>query len=177
MLGVNKGEVKLVENKYSQWNSLYLEEKETLDLLIGNYVKDIQHIGSTAIRSILAKPILDILVGVESLSDIQQFDTNVLKEEGYYHLSKVEIEGKEVFAKFFNLNTMTKSHILHIVEYKGEWWQQHTFFRDYLNNNPQMAKEYEALKKTLAIKYPNNVSAYSDEKNSFVAKVLSQRQN
>ncbi|SET64839.1 GrpB protein [Oceanobacillus limi] len=114
-----------------------------------------QHFGSTAIEGINAKPIIDILVGVESLDEVEKFDKERLKENGYYHLSKVSLEGKVVFAKFSNLDNLTKTHIMHIVKHNCTWWKEHTYFRDYLNEHPEKAREYEALKKRLALKYPN----------------------
>lgn len=172
MLGVNKGEVKLVTHS-SNWKELFADEKEMLQSIIGEYIKDIQHFGSTAIEGIKAKPIIDILVGVESLDKVEKFDKESLKENGYYHLSKVRLEGKVVFAKFSNLENLTKTHIMHIVEHNGTWWKEHTFFRDYLNDNPDKAREYEALKKSLALKYPKDERTYTDEKKKFVDDILS----
>ncbi|MFN7249905.1 MAG: GrpB family protein [Anaerobacillus sp.] len=134
---------------------------------------DIQHFGSTAIEGINAKPIIDILVGVESLDEVEKFDKVRLKENGYYHLSKARLEGKVVFAKFSNLENLTKTHIMHIVEHNGTWWKEHIYFRDYLNENPEKAREYETLKKRLALKYPNEERLYTDEKKKFVDDILS----
>ena len=87
----------------------------------------------------------------------------------------MEIEGKVVFAKFTNLEELSKTHVLHIVEYGGEWWQKHTFFRDYLNEHPDVAKQYETLKKELAATYPDNESLYAEGKLKFVDEVLSRK--
>ncbi len=111
---------------------------------------DIQHIGSTAIDGIAAKPLLDILVGVKSMGDAQKFDKHKLKEANIYHLGRVEIEGKEVFAKFSNLENLTKTHVLHVVEYGGDWWQKHIFFRDYLNEHPEVAK-HEVCRRLMSL--------------------------
>ncbi|WP_413381918.1 GrpB family protein [Alkalihalobacillus sp. 1P02AB] len=171
MIGINKGEVKLVAHS-TDWSTIFNEEKKLLHSLIGEHIQDIQHIGSTAINGIAAKPLIDIVVGVQTMADVEQFDTEKLKAIGYYHLHRVKLDKKEVFAKFSNLETLTKTHILHIVEYQDEWWNQHIFFRDFLNRHPEVAKEYETLKKTLAFKYPNNERAYTDEKKAFVDDVL-----
>jgi GrpB-like predicted nucleotidyltransferase (UPF0157 family) len=172
MLGVNKGEVKLVTHS-PNWKKLFAEEREMLKSIIGESTKDIQHFGSTAIIGIYAKPIIDILVGVDSLDEVEKFDKESLKESGYYHLPKVRLEGKVVFAKFSNLENLTKTHIMHIVEHNSTWWKEHTGFRDYLNENPEKAREYETFKKRLALKYPNDERSYSDEKKKFVDDVLS----
>lgn len=171
MLGVNKGEVILVDHT-DKWKSLFDKERSLLKTIIGDDVREIQHFGSTAIKGIEAKPIIDILVGVESLEDVQKFNKKKLKEAGYYHLPRVQIDGKEVFAKFTDLENFTKTHILHVVKYDSSWWNEHTSFRDYLNANPSVAKEYESLKKYLAEKYPNDERSYTDEKKQFVDGIL-----
>ncbi|RXJ04574.1 GrpB family protein [Anaerobacillus alkaliphilus] len=174
MLGLKKGEVKLVD--YSdRWKKLFEEECDLLHSIIGKHTKDIQHFGSTAIHGIQAKPMIDILVGVESLRMVEHFDQQRLKEIGYYHLPRVQIERKVVFAKFSNLETLTKTHVMHVVEYGGSWWQEHIFFRNYLNAHQEAAIEYEALKKRLARTYPNDERSYTDEKKRFVDDILMRR--
>ncbi|KAB8126007.1 GrpB family protein [Gracilibacillus oryzae] len=174
MLGINKGEVRLAAPSI-EWKVLFQKEKKLLNELIGAHIKDLQHIGSTAIDGIDAKPVIDMVAGVTSMADIQNFDKEKLKASGYYHLHRVKIDGKAVFAKFSDLKNFTKTHILHVVEYEGDWWSQHIFFRDYLNQHPEAAKEYEAMKRDLAMKYPNNESVYTDEKKQFVDKILAKR--
>ena len=175
MLGLNRNVVKLVGHA-NNWKELFKEEKTLLNRLVGEYVVDIQHIGSTAIDGIAAKPLLDILVGVSSIGDAQKFDKHKLKEANIYHLGRVQIEGKEVFAKFSNLENLTKTHVLHVVEYGGDWWQKHIFFRDYLNEHPEVANDYEALKKELAEAFPTNERSYTDGKKVFVDGILSRRE-
>lgn len=174
MLGVNKGEVKLVAHS-NNWEEYYTKEAVLLYSLIGEHVVDIQHIGSTAIPGIIAKPIIDILIGVKNLNDVERFDKNKLKQEGYYYLPRVTVEGKQVFAKFSNLDNLTKTHILHVVEYKGDWWKQHIFFRDYLIEHEGARKEYETLKRHLAQSYLNDERLYTDGKKKFVDHILSKR--
>ena len=106
------------------------------------------------------------------MGDAQKFDKHKLKEANIYHLGRVQIEGKEVFAKFSNLENLTKTHVLHVVEYGGDWWQTHIFFRDYLNEHPEVAKRYEALKIELAEAFPTDERSYTDGKKIFVEKIL-----
>ncbi|MBP3951716.1 GrpB family protein [Bacillus suaedae] len=173
MLGVNRGEVVLVRHS-DNWKELFHKEKDLLEVIIGDEIKSIQHFGSTAVNGIEAKPIIDILIGVESLEDVEEFNKEKLRAAGYYHLSRVQINGKVVFAKFSDLVSLTKTHILHVVEYEGDWWKKHILFRDYLNEHPSVAKEYEILKKSLAVKYPNDERSYTDQKKVFVDNILSQ---
>ncbi|WP_342514153.1 GNAT family N-acetyltransferase [Sporosarcina sp. FSL K6-1522] len=171
MLGLDKGEIKLVSHA-DEWGVLFEEEQALLETLIGEHIVAVQHIGSTAITGISAKPLLDVLVGVRSLEDVRRFDKRKLKGAGYYHLGRIEIDGKVVFAKFSNVEELTKTHVLHVVEYGGDWWHKHTFFRDYLNEHPDVARTYEVLKSELAVAYPDNESAYTDGKKHFVDEVL-----
>ncbi|MCF6139171.1 GrpB family protein [Pseudalkalibacillus berkeleyi] len=174
MLGVNKGKVILASHD-SSWRSLFDEEKTLLNSLIGDQAEDIQHMGSTAINGIQAKPIIDILVGVTAMEDIKAFDEEKLREQGYFRLKKVVLEGKVVFAKFSSLENLTKTHILHVVEHNGGWWKAHTFFRDYLNEHPETANAYERHKQELAERYPDNEKAYTDGKKMFVDQVLAKQ--
>ncbi|MDW0115265.1 GrpB family protein [Sporosarcina saromensis] len=166
MLGLNKDEVTLLPHE-PKWKMLFEQEKKLLQSLIGKHIVDIQHIGSTAIANIAAKPMLDVLIGVEKLEDVKKFDKYQLKDAAIYQL-RAEVEGKVVFAKFADLEALTKTHVYHIVEYGGDWWLQHTLFRDYLNKYPETAVEYERLKKELATKYPTNERSYADAKKEFV---------
>ena len=136
LLGLNRNVVRLTSYR-QEWKELFEQEKELLESLIGEYVVDIQHIGSTAIEGIAAKPMIDVLIGLHSLDDVKKFDKHRLKKADIYHLGRVEIDGKEVLAKFSDLEELTKTHVYHVVEYGGDWWQQHTLFRDYLNEHPR----------------------------------------
>lgn len=171
MLGLNKDVVALMPHD-EEWKALFEQEKLLLESLIGKHVVDIQHNGSTAIAGIAAKPMIDILIGVRSMDNVKHFDKDKLKDADIYHLGQVEIEGKAVFAKFSNLDELTKTHVYHVVEYGGDWWKQHTFFRDYLNGNPDVARRYESLKKGLTLQYPDNEQQYTDAKKMFVDEVL-----
>lgn len=170
MLGLNKDVVALTKHEEG-WHSLFVQEKALLESLLGDLAVDIQHIGSTAIRGIAAKPMLDVLIGVRSLNDVDRFDLHALKDADIYRL-KAEVEGKVVFAKFSDLHELTKTHVYHVVEYGGEWWKAHISFRDYLNDHPDAAKAYESLKRELARKYPDNERQYSDAKKSFVDRIV-----
>jgi GrpB-like predicted nucleotidyltransferase (UPF0157 family) len=171
MLGLNRDVVRLTPYR-QEWKELFVQEKALLHSLIGEYVIDIQHIGSTAIEGIAAKPMLDVLIGVRSMDDVKQFDKYRLKKVDIYHLGRVEIDGKEVFAKFSDLEELTKTHVYHVVEYGGDWWKQHTRFRDYLNEHPEVARDYESLKKKSALKFPDNERQYAEAKKAFVDEIL-----
>lgn len=171
MLGLDKDVVALTAYD-PKWKVLFEQEKVLLESLVGEHIVDIQHIGSTAIEGIAAKPMIDVLIGVQALDDAKKFDKYLLRDADIYQLGRVEVEGKVVYAKFSDLIALTKTHVYHVVEHKGDWWQQHTLFRDYLNEHPDVAIEYETLKKELAVKYTNNERDYADAKKAFVDEVV-----
>ncbi len=167
MQGVDRSEVTLVPY-HREWGEKFLTEKELLESIIGKHIIDLQHFGSTAIGGIATKPVIDILVGVEDLADVERFDRKALAAKKYHQLGHVEQEGKVVFAKFPALPDLRRTHYMHVVEHNGMWWKSHIGFRDALIEKPSLAKEYEALKKELAKKYPNNVRAYTEEKAEWI---------
>ncbi|WP_017185910.1 GrpB family protein [Alkalibacillus haloalkaliphilus] len=173
MLGLSKNEVKLVSYN-PEWPQLFQQEKQLLQNLIGEHVLGIEHIGSTAIKGLKAKPIIDLVIGLKSLEDVQLLGLKRMSEANYYMLQKQEIEGKIVFAKFPYIKDedYTKTHFLHVVEYNGDWWNAHIQFRDRLNTDRSLAKEYEALKLNLAKEHPKDVIAYAESKESFIQSVL-----
>lgn len=171
MLGLNRNVVMLAPYT-NAWTGLFQEEKTLLEKILGQHVLAIEHIGSTAVKGIAAKPLIDIIIGVQSLDDVQLFDELKLREAGIYRLGRVNIEGKVVFAKFTNMEVLTKTHVYHVVEYQGSWWDKHIRFRDYLNAHPETAKEYETLKIQLAERFPTNEKEYAEAKVAFIDRVL-----
>ncbi|GEL76435.1 GrpB family protein [Tenuibacillus multivorans] len=173
MLGLNKGEVKLVPHN-PEWTELFQQEKQLLNSLIGDVAVAIEHIGSTAIKGIKAKPIIDMMVGLKQLDNARDLDMRRMSEGAYYRLQRQTVEGKVIFAKFPELDSgrSTKSHYLHVVEYEGYWWKAHLKFRDRLNDNPNLAKEYEALKIKNAEKYKDDAFTYIEAKEWFVNMVI-----
>jgi len=173
MQGVNQTEVTLVPFE-EKWVDEFTSEKERLMSIIGKDIVAIEHFGSTAIGGIATKPVIDILIGVTNLEDVQYFDKQALAKEKYYPLKSVEQKGKVVFAKFPALPDLRRTHYLHVVEHKGDWWNRHVHFRDTLKNNRGLAKEYEQLKKKLAASYPEDVRAYTEGKEAWIQSVEQQ---
>jgi GrpB-like predicted nucleotidyltransferase (UPF0157 family) len=145
LLGLPKGKVSVVLHN-SDWARLFEIEKRLLSDSLSKEVNHIEHIGSTSIYGIDAKPIIDILIGIDTFDRLKYYGFEELKSVGYYKL-KVLPKGKIVFAKFSNLSELIKTHILHVVLFNGEIWSKLIQFRDYLNDNTNAAREYEMLKR------------------------------
>ncbi|MFD2177457.1 GrpB family protein [Veronia pacifica] len=134
----------------------------------------IQHIGSTAIQGITAKPIIDIAIGIDSLNDINDKLTSQLKTLGFIPMPRQMMEGRFILAKYTDDTCQVKTHYIHFVELEGSAWSDLLFFRDHLNQNQQARAEYAAIKQHAAEKY-NHIEQYTDAKESFVKKIFSQR--
>ncbi|RPF53874.1 GrpB family protein [Aquisalibacillus elongatus] len=178
MLGLNPKEVKLVSHN-PEWTQLYQQEELLLKQLVGNDAVGIEHIGSTAIQDIHAKPIIDIMVGVRSLNPEDRLDLKQMRKGYYYPLQKQTMEGKIIFAKFPEIDegNHTKTHYIHVVKHGGDWWKAHINFRDRLKESPGLAREYEDLKLKLAKSHPNDAMAYGQAKEEFINRVIGSEQD
>lgn len=167
MLGLNRKIVELVPHS-DEWKSLYEREKKLLRLAVGDFLIAVEHIGSTAIPQIVAKPIIDIMVGVRDLSDVENY-LSPLAEIGYEYRGESGIAGRRYFRK----GTETVStHHLSFAEFGGDVWKRHLMFCDYLRENAEAAQRYNELKKDLAVKFKDNREAYTDGKTEFVEEIL-----
>jgi len=165
MLGLEKGVVRLV--LYSpEWAKLFDEEKRLLMALIGDYVPDIQHIGSTSVPGLIAKPILDIGIAIMDFEEGKRC-IQPIESLGYEYKGENGIPGRHYFVKG---NPTT--HHLHIVEINSEEWKKNITFRDSLRKNEMLAEEYAKLKLELAEKFKYNRVAYTDGKTDFINYVL-----
>ncbi|TCN04351.1 GrpB-like predicted nucleotidyltransferase (UPF0157 family) [Bacillus sp. BK006] len=166
MLGVERGLVKL-EPYNDKWSKLFDEERELLSSQLNNLIVEIEHVGSTSIEGLFAKPIIDIAIGVSSLDVIIKLKEKV-KELGYVEVP-VSLDGKHVFAKYKEKKI---THFFHVMIYNQNLWLDQISFRDYLRSAPDAKLEYIKLKEELANKYPNDVTSYTNEKKKFVDNIL-----
>lgn len=173
MLGLKRGTVKLVEYD-PKWKDFYEAEKRLIKKALGNIVLDIEHIGSTSIPHIMAKPVIDIEVGIKNLSDLHLLEKIAEKLEsiGYQWRRQSSNPDNHVFVKG---PEDKRTQYLHLVEFQGEVWRNDLFFRDKLRRDQQLAKEYEKLKTQLAEQFLNERSAYTKSKGSFFEKVLKKK--
>ncbi len=144
----------------------YLGEAKILQMLLGNYIKRISHIGSTSIKNIKTKPIVDILI------EIGFVNKDIVKEilSNNHYLLMNETLTKISFNKGYTINGYAdKVFHIHIKKYHD---CDELYFRDYLNDNPLVSQEYEKLKLELYEKYQPNRDLYTAGKKEFVTKVV-----
>lgn len=137
-----------------------------------NSVVDIQHVGSTAIPGLSAKPILDIQVAVRSLDEIKAVVVPALQKMGYEYWANNPDPDRMFFVKGMPPFGEKRTHHVHIVEAGSKHWEGKALFRDYLIAHPEIAKEYESLKIKLAQHHALDREQYTDAKSEFVEKVL-----
>ena len=168
MLGLKKGKVKLVSHNI-KWKSTFNKERRLLEKSLGVLTLGIEHIGSTAISGIYAKPIIDIDVGVKSTLDFKKF-TSLLEKLGYRKVrNKNAPHVHLVFAK--GNKTKGTTHYLHLIKYKGAIWNHDLGFRDYLRKNKKVRQQYSQLKKKLVKKYSGDRMAYTKNKKDFIERI------
>ena len=174
-LGLANDEVAIVPYT-SQWKGEFIKVKAALIENSNLQPYQIEHIGSTSIKGIQAKPIIDILVGVDNLTFLEKSFFKELLQVGFYRL-RVERPNEIVCAKFTDESFESKTHFIHIVEWNGLKWRQLLFFRDYLNANKDVKLEYETLKNAFFNTDLKGIMAYTNYKEAFVQAIVSKMED
>ncbi len=157
----------------SEWPKLAQDEIAKLKSVFPvNAMIDIQHVGSTSIFGLSAKPILDIQIAVQSLEDMKLIAIPILQKLDYEYWSNNPDPNRMFFVKGMPPYGEQRTHHVHIVEYDSEHWRNKLMFRDYLRTHADLAKEYEQLKAKLAQEHLYDREKYTDEKLDFVNRVL-----
>jgi GrpB-like predicted nucleotidyltransferase (UPF0157 family) len=147
------------------WQSLFKAESQQLEIAFGGNAIAIHHIGSTAIETIYAKPIIDILVEVTNLDRVDEKNTQI-RSLGYEAMGEFGITGRRFFRK--DNNDGIRTHHIHTFEIGSPQIDRHLAFRDYLRSYPEAAYKYSQLKQQLAQKYPDDIQSYMDGKDGFI---------
>lgn len=166
-MGLKMGTVRL-EKYNSYWKKEFENEKNNLKEIFQKIAIDIQHIGSTSIENISAKPIIDIAVGVKKLSDFEEVK-NCFINNKEYSLREENTAG-EILLRKGPEESIT--HLIHVMECDSDRYKNTIIFRDYLRNNLEDKIEYEKLKEALAKKYKDDRKMYTASKHEFIQKIL-----
>src|SRR6185503_5473614 len=157
----------------ASWPVLFEEEAHRLRAVLGSSALRIEHVGSTSIPGLAAKPVIDIQVSVASLAPHGRY-VDVMATLGYRHVAFGDFD--LVYPFFHKPVEWPSTHHVHLCESGGEQEWKHLAFRDYLRGHPQVAQEYAGLKRGLARMHdggtPQSMEAYSLAKSEFVANVL-----
>ena len=149
-----------------EWKDWYAEERlRLLSFLPEHQIVRLSHIGSTSVKTIWAKPIVDILLEIPKAADMAVM-RDLLLQNGYLLMS--ESKGRMSFNKGYTPSGFAE-RVFHLhLRYEGD--HDELYFRDYLQEHPAVAKDYEQLKLSLWKQYEHNRDAYTDSKTDFIKK-------
>jgi len=167
MIGLKRGTVKLVEHN-PKWRQNFEHEEKKIRKVFGRDALEIQHVGSTAISGIPAKPIIDIVLIVLSLQKARRYEKK-LKEIGY-EIKKNDTRKERLF--FTKGPEEKRTHYLHIGKIGSGYAEDMILFKDYLCNHRDIAKQYSDLKKSLAKKYQEKREIYTTKKEKLIKEIV-----
>lgn len=166
-----------VEDYNDEWELLFEELKTIYLCQLKKLALAIEHVGSTSVPGLAAKPILDIDIVIDSMTLLPQV-IEKLTELGYYHRGNLGIEGREAFGRpnqyvpYTDVKRIKMEHHLYVCDKDSRELNRHLTFRNKLRENAHLIDEYARLKKKLAIEYRNNREAYTNGKTLFITQVL-----
>jgi GrpB-like predicted nucleotidyltransferase (UPF0157 family) len=155
--------VKVVEYDPA-WPELYERERDLIGGSLGDLVAAIEHVGSTAVPGLGAKPIIDMMIGLRGLVDGEAC-VGPLEELGYEYKGEFGIPGRLYFRKIVEGK---RRYQIHMVEAGSDFWERHLLFRDYLRGHPDEAVDYYELKVRLAAEFGTDREGYTEAKTEFI---------
>jgi len=153
------------------WASAYEEEAAAIRGALGDLAERVEHVGSTSVPGLAAKPVIDIQVSVASLRP-RSVVVDPLVAIGYRHdIDPIETQ-HEYLSKGYDDDAARKVHI-HLCESGSGWERRHLAFRDALRSDPEAADSYATLKRRVAAEHPRDIYAYVDGKTGFIRSIES----
>ncbi len=157
------------------WAAMYAEESARIQNAIGEWLSGIEHVGSTSVPGLAAKPVVDIMPGLRSLGDSPHI-VGPLQKLGYQYFPEHEDVMPE--RRYFSLPAgdehRGRRHFhIHAVETTSAFWRRHLAIRDHLRAHPDVAGEYAALKRRLAAEYGSDREGYTEAKSEFIKRIES----
>ena len=154
-----------------KWNPKWKDEFERIvdslgEDIIYNSIK-IEHVGSTSVEGLYAKPIIDLDIVIEN--DKFEIIKRLLNDKGYKHEGDLGIEGREAFSYSGKEELMT--HHLYVCPQDSKELFKHITFRNFLKNNPDLAAEYSKVKEKAAVLYSDDIDKYMEFKSEIIEKI------
>ena len=169
LLGLTSNTAALVPYDY-RWPDLFLVEKNRIEASVPQNISiKLEHVGSTSISGLAAKPILDLMVGI-TWNDFSSIKAT-LEGLDYTYRGTPHDPADHVFL----LGKAIRTHAVHVVENSGIIWKEKIFFRDQLREFPALAQQYEKLKESLVMQFSDDRRAYTAGKVEFIRNVLKQQ--
>lgn len=152
------------------WPAVFDIEKDRLHAIFGADAVLVEHIGSTAVPGLGAKPVIDVMLGVPALAIVERQIPDLVAS-GYRYVPEFEraVPQRRYFVK---LRGHPGTFHLHGVVIDSPYWKEHLAFRDALRADAALAERYWQLKRRLAARFPHDRAAYTDAKGDFIGAVL-----
>lgn len=158
--------IEVVEYDYS-WQEQFQQYASNLDIVLDKLAMSIEHIGSTSVVGLAAKPIIDIDVVISSRLHLKEV-IEKLNSIDYVHQGNLGIPGREAFMS----PEGTRRHHVYVCSVDTPNLHDHLIFRDYLRTHPKTVLAYSNLKRRLALKYRNDRDGYTNSKTEFINSIL-----
>lgn len=155
-----------LENNYELYKKIFKEEKAYLESVFKENRFKIEHVGSTSVKNLLSKPVVDIAIGVDDLNSFKKYYSLLNKR---YTITE-NLEKEEIL--LVKENEKETFCLIHVLDIKSNRYINMIKFRNILINNLDILKKYENLKIDLAKKYKDDRKNYTKSKNEFINKVL-----
>jgi GrpB-like predicted nucleotidyltransferase (UPF0157 family) len=155
----------VIEEYNPEWPLKYEREREAIVRAIEPYIAQIEHVGSTSMPGLAAKPIIDIGIDL-NIYPLPAEAIAAMEALGYEHMGELGIPERHYFRK-----GNPRSYHVHSYSPGNPEWEAHILFRDYLRAHPDAARRYEQLKRELAARH-TDVNAYAEDKSDFVRETL-----
>ncbi|MBO1679628.1 GrpB family protein [Bittarella massiliensis (ex Durand et al. 2017)] len=171
MLGLKRGTVRLLPYQAS-WAEEGARAATRLQELFGSEAAAVRHVGSTSVKGLAAKPIIDLAVGMWDLERAEALYP-ALAAAGFVH--RPHVDGPDsLFLSAGDEGADTRTHHVHLVEYDGRRWRDYCYFSDTLNRDGEKRAAYQALKEELAAANSADRVAYTEGKERFIERVLAE---
>jgi GrpB-like predicted nucleotidyltransferase (UPF0157 family) len=168
-LGLRRGTVNVVQYQQS-WQAAFDKEKQEIKTALGDYVSDIEHVGSTSVPGLAAKPIIDMIAAVDDLA-VYKLLIEPLIRLGYEFMPDRVFSDRVFFPKGPREN---RTHHLSLVIKDSVSWKKTIAFRDYLRKNETARIRYQDIKTKLAAQFPNDRASYTKAKEQVIQDILSE---
>ena len=155
----------------SAWEQDFLKIKSELEEALGDLALRIEHVGSTSVKGLSAKPIIDIDVVIEDESVFPAV-VDALSKIGYYHEGNKDIPGREVFG--YEGKEHLRNHHMYVCCKDASELKRHVSFRDYLRAHPEAVAEYSRIKEEGAVLFPHDIDQYIRHKTPFIEGIYKQ---
>lgn len=166
--GFMRTEKVVVLSYQKEWQTDFQKIAEELRAVLGELAIKIEHVGSTAVEGLAAKPIIDIDVVIAQETDLSMV-VEKLASIGYVHEGNLGIDGREAFA--YSGKEHLQCHHLYVCPEESKELKRHLAFRDYLRNHPDAVATYGAVKMEAAQLFPENIESYIAYKSSVIEEI------